>query len=175
LVGFSAARDFARALKPPTVAEQNAVGRNKQHPPGFSQAVTFFGRATRPYAHIAGIESGYGFFAPNVPPAYRLAIVIERPQGVMSEKVLSSENIEINLRLTTLVDYIARTQLEPVRQLLIQRLTFPLSSDAGALKVYIVVSRLQSPSLQEYVAGARGTWMTQYEYEWSDAASRPSD
>ena len=33
------------------------------------------------YLHIAGIESGYGYFAPNVPGSYKLVFELHYPDG----------------------------------------------------------------------------------------------
>jgi hypothetical protein len=33
------------------------------------------------YLHSAGIEAGYGFFAPNVPPNYKLVFELHYPDG----------------------------------------------------------------------------------------------
>ncbi len=38
-------------------------------------------QALATYLHIAGIETGYGYFAPNVPGSYKLVFELHYPDG----------------------------------------------------------------------------------------------
>jgi len=116
---------------------------------------------------LAGIQSGYSFFAPNVPAGYKLLFALSYPDG--HEDLLSAEadRVETNVRLARLTDYIGRTQSDIVRENMIKLLAFAAwqrHRDASGIRASLFT--LRQPTVQEYLSGLRTTYNKTYEYEF---------
>ena len=61
------------------------------------------------YLHLAGIETGYGYFAPNVPGSYKLVFELHYPDGRVEYELPSVSSAAAGLRLAGLLDKIGRT------------------------------------------------------------------
>ncbi|PYK80662.1 MAG: hypothetical protein DME37_06795, partial [Verrucomicrobia bacterium] len=55
------------------------------------------------YLHAAGIEAGYGYFAPNVPYSYKLVFQLTYPNGTTEYELPSVATTETGRRLPTLL------------------------------------------------------------------------
>lgn len=83
----------------------------------------FYHVAVATYLSFAGIQGGYGFFAPNVSDPYRLSFDFEFADGRVEHVLPGVISEEGTLRLAGLLDEIGRTQIELLRQALIKLLT----------------------------------------------------
>src|SRR5437773_1433705 len=81
-----------------------------------------FRRAFFTYLHIAGIERGYGYFAPNVPASYKLVFELHYPDGRVEYRLPRVHSGAAGLRLAGLLDEIARTPYDRLRKYLIKNL-----------------------------------------------------
>ena len=74
------------------------------------------------YTNIAGIEVGYGYFAPNVSETHALVFELRYHDEHLDNEVPLVGSHEGELRLTGLIEQIGRTDSDPWRNELIRRL-----------------------------------------------------
>ena len=74
------------------------------------------------YTNIAGIEVGYGYFAPNISDTHALVFELRYPDEHLEYEVPSVAGHEGELRLTGLIEQLGRTDSDPWRNELIRRL-----------------------------------------------------
>jgi hypothetical protein len=167
VVLFVAVRDVRRAVAEKTeVAAPPHVSEANGDTPPLGSAIAIVNNAAVTFSHLAGIESGYGFFAPNVPAAHQLAFALERSDGRIETALLKGPTLESNLRISGLVDYIGKTHLESVRGLFVKQLALRLQrAHPDATAVQITVSRVRSPSARAYLAGERDSWVVLHTYQ----------
>lgn len=77
-------------------------------------------RALFTYLHMAGIDKGYGYFAPNVPVSYKLVFELHYSDGRVEYEVPGGETAAADLRLATLLDEIGRTRVDSLREYLLK-------------------------------------------------------
>ena len=70
-------------------------------------------QALATYLHIAGIETGYGYFAPNVPGSYKLVFELHYPDGRMEYELPRVSSAAAGLRLAGLLDQIGAAVTTP--------------------------------------------------------------
>ncbi len=71
---------------------------------------------------LAGIEAGYGYFAPNVPGSYRLVFELHYPNGRVGYELPSVSSAAAGLRIAGLLDNIGRTPYDALREILVKML-----------------------------------------------------
>ena len=71
---------------------------------------------------VAGIETGYGYFAPNVPGSYKLVFELHYPDGRVEYELPSVSSAAAGLRIASLLDRIGRTQHDVLREHLVKTL-----------------------------------------------------
>lgn len=90
------------------------------------------------YLNLAGIQGGYGFFAPNVSDTYRLVFEFQFPDGHVEEDLPHVTSEENAVRLSGLLDEIGRTQIDVLREALVKLLaeeTWQHHPDATTVQV----------------------------------------
>ena len=110
------------------------------------------------YLDLAGIEAGYGFFAPNVPNSYKLVFELRFPDG----------RVEYILRIAGLLDKIGRTQSEALRQTIVGMLADAVwreHSDATTIRA--IFGSVMLPSAPEFEHGKRESYEFLYAYDFS--------
>ena len=121
-------RSPARNLKDFSVA---ALAENFEPGNSYHQAIAA-------YLNLAGIQGGYGFFAPNVSDTYRLVFEFQFPDGHVEQDLPHVSSEESAVRLAGVLDEIARTQIDALREALVKLLaeeTWPYHPDATSLRV----------------------------------------
>src|SRR5437868_7634491 len=83
-------------------------------------------RALLAYLHVAGIERGYGYFAPNVPGSYKLVFELHYPDGTVEYELPSVSGAAAGLRIAGLLDKIGRTPYDPLREHLVKTLALSI-------------------------------------------------
>lgn len=120
------------------------------------------------YLHLAGIESGYSYFAPNVGDTYKLVFEFRYPDGHAEYDSFAPENRESALRLDGLLDQIAKTQSDPIRQLVVKMLVQSAwQRYPGVVHVKAVLGRVQLPNPAEYKRGERASAEFLYAFDFS--------
>lgn len=131
-------------------------------------------RAIASYAIAAGIEAGSGYFAPNVPPTHALVFECSYPDGRVDYQTPAVQGEAAQLRVTTLIEQIGRTdydrwRIELVR--LLARSTWRAHPDAVSMRAFF--GTMTPPTLAEYRAGkTERTFNCVYVYDFRRAASK---
>lgn len=129
------------------------------------------------YTNATGIEVGYGYFAPNVPTTHALVFECHYADGRVDYQTPAVGGGEAQLRLTSLIEQIARTDFAPWREELIKRLarsTWQRHPDATTVRAFF--GSVTPPTAAEYRAGQRKrTFDCLYVYDFRrrDAKTAP--
>lgn len=120
------------------------------------------------YIQSAGIEGGYGFFAPGVPSSYKLVFELHYADGRIEYDLPHVRDIETGLRLSGLLDEIARTSYEPLRELMVKMLAYGMWQEhPDAIAIRAVFGYVEMPSARELREGKRETYNFLYAYDFS--------
>ncbi len=129
---------------------------------------SFFRRAIATYTNAAGIEVGYGYFAPNVPETHAVVFELHYPDGRVDydAPILSSQEGE--LRLTSLIEQIGRTDYERWRNELMRRLARSIwQRHPAVVSIRCFFGSVTPPTLAAYRSGKNErTFTCQYVYDF---------
>jgi hypothetical protein len=126
------------------------------------------------YVHLAGIESGYGFFAPNVPGTCKLVFELHYPDGRTESRVPAVSSHASGLRVATLLDKIGRPQYDSPREVIIKMLASAVwreHSDATMIRAVFGVVTL--PTADEFEHGVRASSEFLYSYDFAFQPAEP--
>jgi hypothetical protein len=120
------------------------------------------------YLHIAGIETGYGYFAPNVPGSYKLVFELHYPDGRIEYELPRVNSAAAGLRLAGLLDKIGRTPYDALRELLVKMLAQSIWRQHPEVKtIRAMFGSARLPSLSEFERGKRESYDFLYAYDFS--------
>ena len=124
-------------------------------------------RVVTAYIHTAGIEGSYGFFAPNVPNSYKLVFEIRYPTGEVEYDLPHVSEAATGVRLATLFDYIARTDYDPLREMLLKMLAYAAwERHPNAISVRTIFGYIKEPDAVEASEGKQETYKVLYTHEF---------
>ena len=127
-----------------------------------------FRRALLTYLHIAGIDRGYGYFAPNVPAGYKIVFELHYPDGRVEYELPGVNSGAAGLRVATLLDEIGRTRYDPLREYIIKTLAASIwRKHPGVKTVRAVFGLLNLPTPAEFERGKRESYDFLYAYDFS--------
>jgi hypothetical protein len=125
------------------------------------------------YLHLAGIERGYGYFAPNVPMGYRLMFELHHNDGRVGYEVPRVQTAAAELRLASLLDEIGRTRYDRLREYLVKMLARSTWREHPEVKMMrAILESRRLPTMQEFENGARESYEFLYAYDFS-LANKP--
>jgi hypothetical protein len=120
------------------------------------------------YLGLAGIEAGYGFFAPNISNSYKLIFELHFPDGHVEYELPRVSNIASVLRVAGLLDQIGRTHSEAFRQTIITMLADSVWREhADATTIRAIFGSVILPSVPEFAHGKRESYEFLYAYDFS--------
>jgi len=120
------------------------------------------------YLHLAGIETGYGYFAPNVPGSYKLVFELRYPDGRVEYELPSVSSPAAGLRLASLLDTIGRTPYDALREHLVKMLALSIRREHPEVKtIRAVFGSIALPSVREFEHGKRASYTFLYAYDFS--------
>ena len=124
--------------------------------------------ATVTYVHLAGIESGYAFFAPNVPDNYKLVFELHYPDGRIEYDLPHASNASAGFRLATLVDNIGRTDSDDLREVMVKMMAYSAwQAHPEAAMIRAVIGFANLPTASEFARGVRESDKFLYAYEFT--------
>lgn len=126
------------------------------------------------YVHLAGIESGYGFFAPNVPGTCKLVFELHYPDGRTESRVPEVSSNASGLRVATLLGKIGRPEYDSLREVIIKMLASAVwreHSDATMIRAVFGVVTL--PTAKEFQHGVRESSEFLYSYDFDFQPAGP--
>jgi hypothetical protein len=135
-------------------------------------------QALATYLQLAGIEVGYGYFAPNVPGTYKVVFELHYADGRVEYAVPRVNSAAAALRFTGLLDQIGRTKYDALREILVKMLAQSVWSEHPQLKtVRALLGSVKLPSISEFEGGKRESYDFLYAYDFSlrDGSSEPAN
>jgi len=130
------------------------------------------------YLHVAGIESGYGYFAPNVPNNYKLVFELYYSDGRVEYVLPSASSAAAALRMVSLLDNIGRTHYDVLRELLVKTLAQSIWREHPEVEtIRAVFGSVSLPSVSEFEQGKRESYQFLYAYDFSlkNEPGKPND
>ena len=125
-------------------------------------------QALATYLHIAGIEKGYGYFAPNVPASYKVVFELHYRDGSVEYQLPHVHSAAAGLRLACLLDEIARTRHDTLREYLVKMLAHSIWRDhPDVTAIRAVFGSISLPSIDEFEHGKRESYEFLYAYDFS--------
>ncbi len=125
-------------------------------------------QALATYLHIAGIEAGYGYFAPNVPGSYTLVFELHYPDGHAEYELPRVSSAAAGLRVAGLLDKIGRTKYDALREILIKMLAQSVWREhPDVTMIRAVFGSISLPSVSEFERGKRESYEFLYAYDFS--------
>jgi len=135
-------------------------------------------QALATYLHLAGIETGYGYFAPNVPGSYKLVFELHYPDGRVEYELPPVSGAAAGLRLASLLDKIGRTPYDALREHLVKMLAASIWREHPEVKtIREIFGSIRLPSVHEFEEGKRESYQFLYAYDFSlqNEAAKPND
>jgi hypothetical protein len=120
------------------------------------------------YVNAAGIEAGYGFFAPNIPGTNRLIFELHYGDGHVEHETPTIHGGGAELRLANLLDLIARVEDETVREGLIKYLAYAVwreHSDVASMRA--TLGTINFPSSGDFARGERESYHASHVYDFT--------
>src|SRR5213083_56630 len=106
------------------------------------------------YLHAAGIQAGYSFFAPNVPSYHRLTLELFYDDGRIEHESPRVRSRAAALRLESLLDRLAESRYEPLREVVVKMLAFSVWREhPDVKKVRATFGTVHLPSITEFEHG----------------------
>jgi hypothetical protein len=119
------------------------------------------------YLHAAGIEAGYGFFAPNVPSNYKLVFELRYADDRREYELPRIGDAATGFRLESLLERTAELPYEPMRQVMLQMLASPVRRlHPDALSLRAVLGYVVWPSPAEFEHGKKESFEPVYAYDF---------
>jgi hypothetical protein len=120
------------------------------------------------YLQLAGIETGYSYFAPNVPSGYRLVFELHYPDGRVGYELPSVGSAAAGLRIAGLLDNIGRTPYDALREILVKTLAQSVWREHPDVEsVRAIVGLIRLPTVREFEGGKRESYEFLYAYDFS--------
>ena len=120
------------------------------------------------YVQLAGIETGYGYFAPNVPGGYRLVFELHYREGRVEYELPSVSSAAAGLRIAGLLDNIGRTPYDALREILVKTLAQSVWREHPDVEsVRAILGSIRLPTAREFKEGKRESYEFLYAYDFS--------
>jgi hypothetical protein len=138
-----------------------------------SRSKSPFHAATAVYLECAGIESAYGYFAPNVPEASQLLFEIHFPDGRVAYELPVVTGSAAGLRLVSLLDCLARPNFAPVREYVLQKMVEAIRTEHPEVgRVRAIFNAIVLPGIAEFEQGRRAFPEPLFIYEFEPGESQ---
>ena len=125
-------------------------------------------QALATYLHMAGIETGYGYFAPNVPGSYKLVFELHYHDGRVEYELPRVSSAAAGLRIAGLLDKIGRTRYDALRERLVKMLAQSIWREHPEVEtIRAVFGSITLPNVSEFERGKRESYEFLYAYDFS--------
>lgn len=125
-------------------------------------------QALATYLNLAGIEVGYGYFAPNVPGTYKLVFELNYPDRRVEYELPQVSSTAAGLRVVSLLDQIGRTKHDALKEILVKMLARSVWREHPEVKtIRAVLGSIRLPSISEFEQGKRESYQVLYTYDFS--------
>jgi hypothetical protein len=125
-------------------------------------------RGIATYLHLAGIQAGYTFFAPNIPGYHRLTFELYYEDGRVEYESPHVAGKAAALRLESLLDRLADQRYEPIREVVVKMLALSVWRErADVKKIRAVFGSVNPPSLSDFERGTGESFQPMFSYDFS--------
>lgn len=119
------------------------------------------------YANCTGIEVGYSYFAPNIPPNSKLIFELHYPDGRVEYDLPVVGGAAAGYRIATLLDHLSAFHYAPLREAIVKTLVLSIHQEhPEAVMIRAVFGVANLTSVAEYRAGKRITYQTVSDYKF---------
>jgi hypothetical protein len=135
---------------------------------------TFVRRSIDLYLQGAGVEAGYGFFAPTVAGQCKLMFQVFYADESNETVLPFYQNESTKLRLFDVLEQLDRVDYPPLRELVLRTTTSNVwLTHPGATRVRVIFGRIDLPTLSEYRDGKKADYepLFAYDYEYAESPS----
>jgi hypothetical protein len=120
------------------------------------------------YLHLAGIETGYGYFAPNVPGSYNLVFELHYPDGRAEYELPRVNSVAGGLRIAALLDEIGRTRSDALREHMVKMMASSIWHEHPEVKTMrAILGSVILPSVTDFERGKGESYEFLYAYDFS--------
>ena len=126
------------------------------------------------YLNCAGIEAGYGFFAPNVPPNYKLVFELHYPDGRTEYEIPSVGTAATGMRFAGLLDQLAEVNYAPLRETMVKIVAYSVwqrHPEASTIRAYLGSAHLPRPA--EFKRGEKESYELLFAYNFAFGRKQP--
>ena len=125
-------------------------------------------RGIATYLHAAGSQSGYTFFAPNVPGYYKLILELYYQDGRVEYDLPHVTGGAAALRLASLLDRLADPGYEPLREVVVKMLAFSIWREHPDVKrIRAIFGSVTPPSISDFEQGKKESFQPLYSFDFS--------
>jgi len=130
-------------------------------------------QAISAYLNLAGIESGYSYFAPNIPDNYKIVFELHYPDGRTEIELPRVNSRSAGLRFATLLDKMTETEYDPLRTMMVKMLAFSVWQEhTSATKIQAVLGSVELPSPSEFRRGGKESYHVLFAYDFDFSAAQ---
>ena len=131
-------------------------------------ALNPFRQTLATYLHLAGIETGYGYFAPNVAGSYNLVFELHYPDGRVEYEWPRVNSAATGLRIAGFLEEIGRTRSDGFREYMVKMMASSIWHEHPEVKTMrAMLGSVILPSLRDFERGKAESYEFLYAYDFS--------
>ena len=120
------------------------------------------------YLHAAGIQSGYTFFAPNIPGYHKLTLELYYPDGRVEYESPRLSGRAAPLRIDSLLNRLADARYEPLREVVVKMLALSAWREhPDVKKIRATFGSVSPPSISDFEHGKGESFQPMFSYDFS--------
>lgn len=124
--------------------------------------------------HCAGIETGYGFFAPNVADNNKLVFQLSYSDGRTEVVLPTVGSTFTGVRLINLLDRLREIEYPPLREMVVRMMAEAAWRDhPEATSIRAIFGAVHAPTLEAFKRGERASYETLSAYDFVRAPFAP--
>jgi len=125
-------------------------------------------RSIATYLHAAGIQSGYTFFAPNIPGYHKLTLELYYPDGRVEYESPRLSGRAAPLRIDSLLNRLADARYEPLREVVVKMLALSAWREhPDVKKIRAIFGSVSPPSISDFEHGKGESFQPMFSYDFS--------
>jgi hypothetical protein len=125
-------------------------------------------RGIATYLHAAGIETGYTFFAPNIPGYHKLTLELYYEDGRVEYESPHVRGKAAALRLDSLLDRLADSRYEPLREVIVKMLALSVWREHPEVKkIRATFGAVTPPDIDDFEHGKGESFQPMFNYDFS--------
>jgi hypothetical protein len=125
-------------------------------------------RGIATYLHAAGIQSGYTFFAPNIPGYHKLIFELNYQDGRVEYESPHFRGKAAALRLDSLLARLGDDRYEPLREVVVKMLALSIWREhPDAKKIRATFGSVSPPSMTDFEQGKGESFQPLFSFDFS--------